>query len=189
MPLKTRLMRRCVKTTTLCFVTQKFPGHVVLLWLPLSSGVRFAMVISCYLFFVFSFLSSLFSHCVLYHQSSTPSFAVALHSPPTLSKSLFSLNAMLPSHFRSSSPPFPSTFWASAPFASFSTPILSTRPARFSPLLTSVFLKFPSLQPPISVRPFLSHPLSSLSRFFSSSCFHKPALSSPSSLSHTCMPG
>ena len=57
---------------------------------------------SCHLFFVFSFLSSFFSHCVLCQQSPTPSIFCCC-SPFSSHFFQISLNAVLPSHSRSSS--------------------------------------------------------------------------------------
>ncbi len=53
---------------------------------------------------------------------------------------------------------FFSTFWAIDLFASVSTLILSTWPVHFKLFLANFFLKLscPSLQPPLSVRPFCS---------------------------------
>ena len=73
--------------------------HVVPLLLSLSSGVRCD----------FCFLASPFSHCVLCHQSPTPSIFCCCSS--FFSQSLqISLNAVLPSYSRSSSSPFPLHF-------------------------------------------------------------------------------
>ena len=60
----------------------------------------------CHLFFVVSLLSSLFSHYVLYQHSPTP--IICCCSPFSSLSFQISLNAVL----SSSSPPFPSTFWA-----------------------------------------------------------------------------
>ena len=57
---------------------------LVLLFASLSSGGGWKLLLSSKR----SLLSSLFSHCVLYHQSPTPVFCCVLHSPPTLSRSL-----------------------------------------------------------------------------------------------------
>ena len=74
------------------------------------------------------------SHCVLYQQSPTPS--IFCSCSPFSSHSLqISLNGVLSSHSRSSSPPSPPLP------ANVSTPILSTCPSHFSLLLTSFFLK------------------------------------------------
>ena len=65
----------------------------------------------CHLFFVFSFLLSLFSRYVLYHQSPTPS--IFCYCSPFSSHSFqISLSPVLPLHSWPSSPPFQSTFWA-----------------------------------------------------------------------------
>ena len=64
----------------------------------------------CHPFLVFSFLSSHFSHCVLYQQSLTPIFCCC--SPFSSHSSQISRNAVLPSHSQSSSPPFPAIFCA-----------------------------------------------------------------------------
>ena len=81
-----------------------------------------------------------FFHYVLYHQSlTTPIFC---HCSPFSSHSFqISLTAVLPSHSRSSSPPFPSTFWASHLYVTYSSPILSTWPAHFNLFLANFFLK------------------------------------------------
>jgi len=97
-------LRIYVKYSTFCF-------NVVLFLLSLSSWVRLAMV-TCHIYFVFSFPSSLFSHCVLYQQSPTPSVCCC-YSPFSSHYFQISLNAILSSHSQSSSPPSP-TFWASA---------------------------------------------------------------------------
>ena len=58
-----------------------------------------------HLFFVFSFFSSLFSHYILYHQFPTPS-TFCCCSPLSSHSFQISLNAVFPSHSRSSSLPF-----------------------------------------------------------------------------------
>ena len=106
-----------------------------------------------YLFFL-SFISSLFYHCVLCQQSPTHYVCCCCSSFSSHSFQI-SLNAVLPTHSRSSSPPFPSNFWASALFANLSYPILFTCPAHFNLLLADFFLKL-SFTPTLSVRPFFS---------------------------------
>ena len=93
----------------------------------------------CRLLFIVSFFS-LFSHYVLYHQSPTPSIFCCC-SPLSSHSFQIYFNIVLPLHPRCSSPPFLTTFWASALFANFSSPILFIRPTNFSILLTNVFLK------------------------------------------------
>ena len=115
--------------------------------------------------------------CILYHKSPTP-FVFCCYTPFSSHSFQISLNTVFASHSQFPSPPFPSTFWASALFSHFSSPILSTCLAHFSLiLLPSCFVNIPLLQPPLSVHPVFSCPLSSLPRFFLSSCFHKPTLS------------
>ena len=94
----------------------------------------------CHPFFVFYFLSLLFCHCVLYRQSLTPSIFCCCSPFFSHSYQIF-LMAVLPSHHRSSSFPFPSTFWASARFTNFSSSILSTCRDHFSLHITSFFLR------------------------------------------------
>ena len=78
----------------------------------------------CHLFFVFPFL--VFSQCV-------PTHSVFSCCSPFSSHSFqISLNAVLPSRFRSSSHPFPSTFWASDLFDIFSSPSPPTCPTHFN---------------------------------------------------------
>ena len=89
-----------------------------------------------------SFLSSLFSHCVLYHQSPTPIFCRC--SPFSSHYFQISLNAVLPSHSWSSSPPFPSSLWASDLFASFPSSILSKQMAHFNLHLINFFVELSS---------------------------------------------
>ena len=101
-----------------------------------------------HLFFIFSFPSLFFSHCVLYHQSPTLlSFAIFPNSPPTLQISV------------SLSPPITFLVFLASFFLQFfghlvslttSSSILSTCPAHFSLLLT-FFLRSLSLHPPLSV--------------------------------------
>ena len=105
---------------------------VVLPLTSLSSGVRLAIATVVF-FFVFSFLTFL-----------------SLRFLSTV------VNTVLPSHSWSSSPLFPSTFWASDPLASFCRRISTY----YSPISSKK--NFLSLQPPLSVRPFFSYPLSSL---------------------------
>ena len=76
---------------------------LVLLLLSLSSGVRLARVTVIFFCF-FSPHFSLTLFCV--NSLQLVSFAVVLHSPPTLPRSTL----ILPSHFRSSLPPFPRRF-------------------------------------------------------------------------------
>ena len=71
-----------------------------------------------------SFLSSLLSRYILYQQSPTPSMFCSC-SPISSHFSQISLYAVLPSHSRSSSLPFGSTFWASDLFASFHLPFFT----------------------------------------------------------------
>ena len=70
---------------------------------------------------VFLHLSLLtFSHCSL-----CPVSHFSCCSPLPFHCCQTSLNTALPSHSLSSSPPFHSVFWASAPFTNLSSPILS----------------------------------------------------------------
>ena len=98
-----------------------------------------------------------------------------------------SLNAVLPSHSQSSSHPFSLHSLCICCLCQFLSVPFQPTPDQFFSLNISL------LQPPLSVRPFFSYPLSSLPRIFLSSCFRKPALSPvvsslvPSFLSHTCM--
>ena len=76
--------------------------------------------------------------CLSTISNSYISFAVVIHFPPTLSRSLlmqsFHRSLGLPPSF------FPTTFWASGVFAKYSFPIVSTCPALFNLLLASLFL-------------------------------------------------
>ena len=78
-------------------------------------GFRFRRLLSS------SSLSSPFSHYILTNIQFLLSFAIVVHSFPTLFH--VSFNAVLPSQSRSSSPPFLSIFWTL--FPRFSSPILS----------------------------------------------------------------
>ena len=93
---------------------------VVLLLVFLSTRVRFAMVTVVF-FFIFSFLTSLTTFSI--NRLQLLSFAVVLHSPPTLLRSFLTQS----SHHILSLPRllFSSSFWESDLFASFPTPILS----------------------------------------------------------------
>ena len=118
-------------------------------------------------------------------------FAVVLHSPPNLSLSLLTQSShhilgllrLL----------FPSTFWASALFANFLSPILSTCPAHFSPLLTSFFLKL-SFTPTCSLSSSslllstLFSPTILLMQLFSQTCTFC-CFSVGAIVSKPCMPG
>ena len=95
---------------------------IVFLLAALSSGVRLPWLPSS---FYSCFLSSSFSHYILNRQSPAPPILCCC-SPFSFRSLQISLNAILPSHFRSSSPPFPSTFWVSPLFANFSSLILPT---------------------------------------------------------------
>jgi len=106
-------------------------------------------------------------------------FAVVLHSPSTLSRSI-SLNTVLKSHSRSSSPHFVSTHWASDLFYYFYYYYYCQFFVSHSFHMTSPFTSYPhqfllksfnyNVQPPPSVHPFFSYTLSSLPPFFLSSC-------------------
>ena len=80
------------------------------------------------LFLNFSFFS-LFSHCDLYHKSPTPIFCC--YSSFSSRSFQISFNAVLPSHSRSSSLPFPSTFWASDLLAILPTYSFQPTPLKF----------------------------------------------------------
>ena len=92
----------------------------------------------CRLFFVFSSLSPLLSHCVLYQQSPTPIFFL-MFSPPTLSKSLLTQT----SHHTLGLPCLlcPSTSWAPVLFTNFSSPILFHMSGPYQPTPHQFLLK------------------------------------------------
>ena len=98
----------------------------------------------------------LFSHCILYQQFPT---SICCCCSPFSSHS-FQISLNTSSHHILNLPRllFLSTFWASAVFANFSSPILSTCGAHFSLLLTSYLLNvsFTQLLLPLSVCPFFS---------------------------------
>ena len=75
---------------------------VALLLLSVSSGVRLAVVTALFC----SSFSSHFSNCVLYHKCPTSSIFCCCSSFSSHSFQI-SLNAVLPSHSRLSTPPFP----------------------------------------------------------------------------------
>ena len=110
---------------------------VILLLASLLLGVRLAIVTVIF-FFISSFLSlrSLSINSLLLFLS----VAVVLHSPPTLSNSRYLLTQSSHHILCLLRLLFPSTFWASDLFASFSSPILSTWPAHFNLLITKCFL-------------------------------------------------
>ena len=154
-----------------CHVVSSFlHQHVVLLLASLSSGVKLAMVtIIC--FFVISFLTFLSLRPA---STVSISYLLLLFSILLTLFPVFSFTAVLPSHSQSSSPPFSLSGYLISLLV-FHLPFFPY----VQPISACFFLKIPSLQPPLSVRPFFSYPLTSLPRF-SSSCFRRPAPSSVS---------
>ena len=104
---------------------------VVIRLAPVSSGVMVAMVTIV----IFPLHFSLTTFPI--NSLQLPYFAVVLHPPPTLSRSLLTQSSHhilgLPHRL------YPSTISASDIFISFSSPILSTRPAHFN-LFFAIFL-------------------------------------------------
>ena len=101
----TTVLKTYLRTSSRASSVSKTGAFVVLLLSSLSSGVRLAMVT---VVFFFCFLSSLFSNYVLYELS--PTFIFCCCSPFSSHSFQISLNAVLPSHSRSSSPPFSNHF-------------------------------------------------------------------------------
>ena len=112
-----------------------FCWHVVILLASLSSEVWLAKAAIAFC------LPSPFPNHALYQQSPAPSMCCLTSCCSLLSSHTFqiSLNAILPSHCRSYSPPFPSIFWTSDMLVSFSSLVHSTQPANFNLLLTNFF--------------------------------------------------
>ena len=78
-------------TFEICFIFHYIISQNFIVVLFCTVSVVRPWLLSFLLRIFLSFLSSHFSHCILYQHSPTPSlsFAVVLHSPPTLSRSLF----------------------------------------------------------------------------------------------------